>query len=168
MEKDSSKNCKNYPNKKFKSYSECDQDFVKRSLKDLYSLQPFWAASVNDTVTLKAYKPEYSKIEAVIFNLYSGATASNCSLPCETTSTLSSLVYESDWPIDHLETENYLDITPSPKVMITRTDFPKVLLASALSSYGGSMGFWLGLGVVQLTQILLRYFKNGILFIRRI
>ena len=168
VEKDSSKNCKNYPNKKFKCYSECDQDFVKRSLKDLYSLQPFWAASVNDTVTLKAYEPEYSKIEAVIFNLYSGATASNCSLPCETTSTLSSLVYESDWPLDHLETENYLDITPSPKVMITRTDFPKVLLASALSSYGGSMGFWLGLGVVQLTQILLRYFKNGILFIRRI
>ena len=141
---------------------------MKRSLKDLYSLQPFWAASVNDTVTLKAYEPEYSKIEAVIFNLYSGATASNCSLPCETTSTLSSLVYESDWPLDHLETENYLDFTPSPKVMITRTDFPKVLLASALSSYGGSMGFWLGLGVVQLTQILFRYFKKGILFMRRI
>ena len=52
--------------------------------------------------------------------------------------------------------------------MITRTDYPQVVLASALSSYGGSMGFWIGLGVIQLVQLLLGGFKNGIFLIRKI
>ena len=168
VEQDSSKNCKNYPNMQFESYSDCDQDFVRRSLQDVYTLQPYWAALDHANVTMNAFEHDYFKIEPSIFNLFAGATTSSCPLPCVTTKTFSSLVYESEWPQGTHESVNFLDLTPSPTVMITRTDFPIFALASALSSYGGSMGFWLGLGVVQLAQLFVGFLKNGITVMRKI
>ena len=39
-------------------------------------------------------------------------------------------------------------------VSVHRMDFPKFDLASFLSAVGGSMGIWLGIGVIQCIDIL--------------
>ena len=39
IEEDASKNCRNYPNKEFKSYSECDYDFVRTYLRGAFKIK---------------------------------------------------------------------------------------------------------------------------------
>jgi hypothetical protein len=46
-------------------------------------------------------------------------------------------------------------LTLSSKVLVTRTDFPEFRLASFLSEVGGSMGLWLGLGMVQALELVI-------------
>ena len=41
----------NYPNEKFKSYLECDEDFVYNYLKKKLNITPFWSANDFTTVT---------------------------------------------------------------------------------------------------------------------
>ena len=43
-EKDSKINCQNYPNNKFKSYVECDEEFVYNFFKNKTKLMPFWVS----------------------------------------------------------------------------------------------------------------------------
>ena len=51
LEMDSGINCKNYPTKKFKSYSDCDEDYVYNQMRYIYKIMPFWAAKTLDEVT---------------------------------------------------------------------------------------------------------------------
>ena len=46
-----------------------------------------------------------------------------------------------------------IDLTFSSKVFVTETDFAKFTISSFLSEVGGSMGLWLGLGVVQVLEL---------------
>ena len=43
--------CKNYPTAKFKSFSDCDEEFVYNTMKTEYEIMPFWAARTLDEVT---------------------------------------------------------------------------------------------------------------------
>ena len=160
IEKDTSKSCKNYPNTKFVSYDECDQAFVKKSLKQVYPLNPFWADYANENVTLNATYYNYHEINSYMFNLYSGATETECDLPCATTTVFSRMIYETNWPTINTFSGNYIDLTPSTRVLITKTEFPPFSLSMALASYGGSMGFWLGLGVVQVFQYIMQVVRR--------
>ena len=45
--------CKRYPTTKFRSYRECDEDFVYNKMKTEYKIMPFWAARTLDEVTQK-------------------------------------------------------------------------------------------------------------------
>ena len=49
-EQDKDKNCKNYPIKTFKSYSECDNLYAKTQLESL-NVMPFWATKNLSSVT---------------------------------------------------------------------------------------------------------------------
>ena len=51
LESDSGQNCMNYPTEKFKSYRDCDMDFVYKEMKNNYKVMPFWAAKTLDEVT---------------------------------------------------------------------------------------------------------------------
>ena len=47
-------NCVNYPTKKYLSFEECDDDFVKKEM-DLTGLMPFWATKNYSMVTNQRY-----------------------------------------------------------------------------------------------------------------
>ena len=53
VEKDKSKKCQNYPNSKFDSYRDCDEQFVYREVKNKYNVVPFWTAYDFNEVTSK-------------------------------------------------------------------------------------------------------------------
>ena len=47
-----------------------------------------------------------------------------------------------------------IEILFSESLLVTRHFFPDPSLAEGLASLGGSMGLWLGLGVLQLLQLV--------------
>ena len=51
LEGDPGINCVNYPNSDFLNYTECDEDFVYKEMKNTFKLMPFWAAKSDDEVT---------------------------------------------------------------------------------------------------------------------
>ena len=50
------------------------------------------------------------------------------------------------------EETNMIDLVPSSSLMESKTDFVSLSLSSILSQFGGALGLWLGLGVIQLVQ----------------
>lgn len=56
LEADEGKNCKNYPNKEFASYRECDENFVYNEIKEHYKMMPFWAAKSFEEITAIEYE----------------------------------------------------------------------------------------------------------------
>ena len=44
LETDKGKNCKDYPNENFSSYSKCDENFVYNEVVEKFNMMPFWAA----------------------------------------------------------------------------------------------------------------------------
>ena len=46
-----------------------------------------------------------------------------------------------------------IDLVPSGTLTETKTDFVKTSFTSWLSSFGGALGLWLGLGLCQLVQV---------------
>ena len=88
---------------------------------------------------------------ATFEDLFDGTQLSDCPLPCITTTTETKHISDKTNPCN-LST---LLLTLSSKVLVTRTDFPEFRLASFLSEVGGSMGLWLGLGMVQALELVI-------------
>ena len=89
------------------------------------------------------------------FNLLTGSTASPCPLPCSTFYTDTRFLAETASPT-LAETNNsaLLSLLFSSKVVVTSTDFPSSPLGSFMAEVGGCLGLWLGLGVLQVLQLL--------------
>ena len=51
LEIDSGIKCRNYPNKEYQSYRNCDEDFLYKKMKTTYNVIPFWAAKTFEEVT---------------------------------------------------------------------------------------------------------------------
>ena len=51
-----------------------------------------------------------------------------------------------------------IDLVPSMTVMETKTDFVNPSFSSLMSSFGGALGLWLGLGIIQLVQVSHNYY----------
>ena len=50
-EDDTSKRCINYPNERFKSYQDCDEEYVYNFIKEKYKMVPFWTTNNMSEVT---------------------------------------------------------------------------------------------------------------------
>ena len=50
-ERDTSKPCRHYPYKHYKTYSDCDQEFINKRILETYGVIPFWTAKSLDDVT---------------------------------------------------------------------------------------------------------------------
>merc|ERR1719233_444373 len=76
-----------------------------------------------------------------------------CPLPCSTIHLESRLITEkdSDW------NTSAIILTFSDNVIITKTDFLKFNFMIFLADIGGSMGLWLGLGLLQVLEISMKY-----------
>ena len=147
-EEDLGKKCKHYVET---SYNDCDEHFIKKFLKENYppGFMPVWATSNLSSVTtfITGNKNTFSKNYA---DIISGTLESDCPPPCTTTKIIS--VFQ-DEKKDNLS-KSKIDITFSNKVSVVVADFPKFNAAMFLSSCGGSMGLWLGLGVVQTVEMV--------------
>ena len=149
VENDPGKRCNNYNTN---SYDDCDADFIKTILEKNYpaGFLPVWASEDSLDVTKYIFSSNKS-FEAAYADIISGDAGSNCPIPCTSTDVKTVFLDEkikSDNPYSKI------DIAFSDMVTITSSDFPKFNPAGFLSSLGGSMGLWLGLGVVQTIELL--------------
>ena len=149
MEKDLTKNCKNYPNKNFQTYNDCDAAFIHNFYNSIGQLNPIWVQDLSRNISSSTFIPNLTKDNAQVSNVVTGVTSSKCPLPCSTTRVSSRLLSAYSTGSAY----NWIDLVPVSSVLVTTTDFVKPNLSKLLSEYGGSMGLWLGLGVVQLFQI---------------
>ena len=81
---DLSKNCVDYPTKRYESYNDCDKDFVLTTLAEHYGQDflPIWATFHLENVT----RSHYIDWSFDYYYIFDGTIKSNCSLPCTTTS----------------------------------------------------------------------------------
>ena len=86
-----------------------------------------------------------------LIDLFVGSQLSDCPLPCTTTRTKTKHLF------DRSDDSKFstLALTFSSKVLVTKTDFLTFSLASFLSEVGGSMGMWLGMGMVQAMELVI-------------
>ena len=90
-EKDKNINCKNYPNEKFSSYSDCDQKYMESWMeKHIPNIKPIWASrSKNETTTHATdhhiWQPWVSSLWWSYAEFVSGIHRSDCPLPCRRT-----------------------------------------------------------------------------------
>ena len=114
---------------------------------------PVWATDDLSRVTERIHgdKEEFDNKEIPYFNIVAGNAKSDCPLPCKSTKIMSVFLDEKSEP----KNTSKIDIAFSDTLTITTSDFPKFNPAEFLSTLGGSMGLWLGLGVVQTIEIVL-------------
>ena len=79
-----------------------------------------------------------------------GTDLSSCPLPCTLTKTQVSKAYTTEYPFPGIR----IDFVKT--MAVTKTDFLPFSLNRFLSSVGGSLGLWLGLGMVQLGELGVR------------
>ena len=140
VEADRSINCAVYPTEQHERYEECDTEFVRKSLGP--DIVPVWATTENISKATGPINGTCPKIT----NLAAGLTMSSCKLPCTTTK--GAIKLNSKDPYQ----STILAVAFTKTLKITTTDFVPFSLAESLASLGGSLGLWLGLGLLQLGQ----------------
>ena len=83
-------------------------------------------------------------------DLMTGTTISDCLMPC--TKTKIEIVAVDEKFVVYKDST--IDITFTRTVTVSKTDFPQFSIVKFLSALGGSIGLWLGLGVIQMLEIL--------------
>ena len=84
-------------------------------------------------------------------DLPDGTAVSDCGLPCSQTSVKSKLISVSTRSQD---IDNMLMITFMNTITVTSYNFPPFSFSSLLSQVGGSVGLWLGMGLLQVGYLL--------------
>ena len=158
VEEDESKGCKNYPFNGFADYGSCDEDFVSRSLREVGPphFVPFWATknwSLVTNLTVLSHEEVYNM--SVLWNknyecIFDGTSVSDCPVPCTTT-----IAIAKEEDVTTMEGGSAIDITFFDTILVTTTSFPTFSFSDALAKLGGAMGLWLGIGIMQVFEILL-------------
>ena len=151
VEDDDSINCIDYPNKNHESYSACDDEFLTTVLPP--GLVPIWAVDMMDNVTTKLHLENVPNTGFSYLDLPDGNQASLCKLPCSTISISSRTLYEEK----NSGNTSGINLTFSQTVLVSYTHFLKFSFSHFLSDLGGSMGLWLGLGLLQFFQIIIKF-----------
>jgi hypothetical protein len=145
VEADPNKNCRKYPNSDFTSYRDCDDQYMKDYVASKNpNLVPIWLAE-----DFKNVSTGYVKRGGDDWFLFDGTKPSNCPLPCSTVHTKTKFL-EKHLPHSH---RTMLAVTFSPTVKVSTTDFVTRPFSTFLSDVGGSIGLWLGLGVLQAVEM---------------
>lgn len=157
--------CENYPTAKYLSYGHCDTEWVERVFKKDFppGFLPVWATDDLNNVTTYFYG-EFSELKEMSANnwyddIISGGVVSNCTVPCTSTQIKTAFV---DKKSSAVRKRSKIDITFSNNVKVSVTDFAKFNKWEFLSEIGGSLGLWLGLGVVQMLEFFAERLRNGL------
>ena len=156
VEDDKSRSCQIYPTEKYETYDECDSDFVLKKLRALFpaNFTPIWAVDDINQVTQWIFLDEkrYKRKMVAYSDLLLGRTVSDCCLPC--TKTAIKTVANEEKRVVFNWSKIAIDFTR--KVTVSKHEFPKFNAINFVSAIGGSMGFWLGLGVIQTLELLMK------------
>ena len=150
VETDPTKRCASYPSTKDESYNDCDKKFVKKELEKYVAKDfiPIWATdNLYHVSTANVFF--YSNLN-IVTSLLDGSRSSKCPLPCETSSMRTRFFSE-----EYSENAT-LQINFANRVPVSKTDFVAFDIFQCLSDIGGSLGLWLGLGVLQLLEVASR------------
>ena len=150
LEKDKSKNCVDYPTEEFEDYQSCDDSFQREFIRKHSPYKPFWAFGRQSNE--EPNHPYVKSAHVPINLLYTGATRSSCSLPCTTTVAKTKFRFEKESEGKDIETLNWVVFYLPNEVRVTETLFMDTSVGEVLSDIGGTLGLWLGLGVLQLFQ----------------
>ena len=153
VEEDPSVVCAEYPTERYQSFEECDSEYLKKMLQKSFSTNftPIWAVDGTDSVTQWIYlDTEKYKTEMIAYNgLITGISVSDCPLPCTSTQ-IKIVSLDEKYGVRKV---SRIDIAFEKTVLVSKTDFPKFNIIHFLAEFGGSMGLWLGLGVVQTMEL---------------
>ena len=152
VEEDPSVQCKNYPSEEFDTFDDCDKEEMQSWVIDKYNFLPFFMAKEESNATAGPVEVDFNCHEFAApqaYAHYNGYIKSNCPRPCTQTQIKLNKLLTEKWPHPSVE------LMFSDKVMVTYNYYPEFSLVEALASLGGSLGLWLGLGVLQLLQLLL-------------
>ena len=153
-EEDPIKNCTNYPNNKYETYNDCDRQSALSTLGTEISpaFYPYWAAP-DKNFSLVATDPIYldasSKGNFLHTTYVTGVKTTNCRLSCKTTKTFSKFISNQETFFG-----SGLYVTFNPDMQVTRTILVKFDPIKCLCDMGGMLGLWLGLGALQLGELL--------------
>jgi hypothetical protein len=165
-------NCKTYPNAKYQTYDDCDHDQTKEKLFTRFGNDvpvPIWATYDHNEVFNKTFhvtKPtqtegmdEFSQWSmstndwlSVWYSDYNAGKMSPCPLPCDTSKTTTKQLVRQNSSSQFFITG--LTIEFLDRMHETRTGPLTTTFVGFLSSVGGSLGLWLGLGGLQLAELL--------------
>ena len=144
---DASIGCKNYPWGPHHSYNDCDEAYMENFINENYppGFRPFFMSKDETQATST---PVF--LNDTEYQYFNGYTRNDCPLPCTRTSISAASM------IDSISYSNlsYIDLILPQTILVTTTFYPKFSLSELLASLGGSMGLWLGLGVLQLVQTM--------------
>ena len=148
--------CVVYPTKKYETYDKCDSDFVLKTLRELFpaNFTPIWAVDNIKQVTqwILLDKELYKSKMVAYQDLLLGRTLSDCHIPCTKTS-IKIVANDERYVNFHWPT---IAIDFARTITVSKHEFPKFNVVNFLSAIGGSMGFWLGLGVIQTLELFMR------------
>ena len=149
VEEDQEMRCKKYPWKGLDSFNDCDEEYMQNWVNDRYNFLPIFMAKEQTNSTVGPIEVGFNcSLWEEEYTMFLGYKTSYCPVPCTRTK----------MDMKHLTTdeENHhmIEILFSESLLVTRHFFPDPSLAESLASLGGSMGLWLGLGVLQLLQLV--------------
>ena len=139
------------PGEQFPTYNDCDEDYMQRYLTRNYppGFLPFFMSKNQTNATSIPMTVENNADP--MYYMFNGYLGNICPLPCTQTYTTGSLMYTGKVNMNETTIELLLPKT----LMLTKTYFPQFSMVEVLTCLGGSMGLWLGLGVLQLIERLL-------------
>ena len=151
LEEDLKKNCRDYPNTDFESFNACDEFYIQQIFNAYFppGFMPVWFTNnlsiVSTHVKTEAFKDSPVDLE----DLVAGDEDSDCPVPCKSTTIIGRPINTQilNKPF------SMIDFTIASGVTVSRTVFTKSSIAELFSSFGGSLGLWLGLGIIQLAEL---------------
>ena len=84
------------------------------------------------------------------FNLLRGLTVSNCNLPCTITKTYTKKVSEV------FNYRKMMTISFTKEMQVTKTSIVPFSIVDFFSGMGGILGLWMGLGALQIIELVMR------------